>query len=359
MKLYLSTLFLLLFASAHAQTNYRVIGAAQQIKTLINGDFYIQKIEDQRSFQANLGIVNRGTDKVLKRPLIEEEGFFDIMLKRMNHWIKPAEEAIPVTLQIRQLYLWEHLNERDGQGFVRLEAGFLKEGTEAPLVVEVELSGEQIKVVNGHAPRLEKAFFECLNQYQQQDNLLTTSQANRPALNPEDTPYLIGVTNFLDLKQENYEPMPAAAKLRRMDRRELYRYRLKNKKETPYYAILKEGTLYLKANNYPGDGDYFVRVLEKGQRYLFMIDEIYVNEKAHNQLNLPYSRMTVGIIIDMETGVPQIVTDELMEELLGQYPALEGHYIFKDILEQPFQLRRVQKAIADINQIEEQGKPEN
>lgn len=340
-----------LYFAGYSQVDYRVIGAAQYIDASFPSDFYIDKIEDNRSFQANLGIVNRGVDKVVKRALIEEDGFWDIVLERINDWMMPQQNARPVTMTIQQLYLWEHLEDYSEKGYIRLQVSFKEPGNSETIDVEVELSDQYLEVAKGHAPRLEKAFFQSLTRYHQKKmNVVAVNQPSRQ-YTPESNAKILGVDNFLDLKKEAYKPLSTDSKIRRLDRRDLLRYRLKSNKSEPYYALIKGDNLYIKANNYPGLGDYYIRVLEKG-RYLFMTDEIYVKNNSELKVKLPQSLVTVGIIIDMETGIPQIVTAELMNELMSTYPVLQEHYIFKDILKYPFQLSRVQKAIAEINRLE-------
>ena len=340
---------ILLGVQSHSQTDYRVIGAAHYINASISSDFYIDQIVDQRDFQANLGIVNRGTNKVIKRALIPEEGFLDIMKDRINEWMPADVSAHPVSMHLRQLYLWEHLNNQNGTGFIRLEVGFKEKEDELATVIAVELSGQKTQVTGGHALRLEQAFFDCLNRYKEQRQ--NDSVIHKANINNTDNPSskMMGALNFLDLKKENFQRIARNIILKRSDRRRLLRYRAKSVEEMlPYYAFKKGEHLYIKANNFPGAGNYYLRVLEQG-RYLFMIDEVFIDPKSGFKPKLPHAQVRVGIILDMETGIPKIVTDELMADLLKDYPVLQEHYIFKDILKNPFQLTRVQKAIAEIN----------
>lgn len=341
------------FCSAWSQVDYRVIGAAKYIDAILPSDFYIESVEDQRDFQANLGIVNRGHDNVLKRALIEEADFLNILMKQLNEWIQPEQDAKPVVMQIRKLYLWEYSDEAGSKGFIRLEVGFLEKGEGEAAIIEVELSDEHIEVAKGHAPRLEKAFFESLNQYRTirastiNETLPITKEQGK------EMPKMAFFMNFLDLREGHFLVAPSSARLKRIGKPGLFRYRLKKEGQQPFYGINKNQQLYIKASNFPGAGDYYLRVLERG-RYLFLIDEVYIKPEIKGTVKLPQPSARVGILIDMEDGIPKVIDDDVIDELLTSYPVLQEHYLFKDVLKFPFQLSRIQKAIAEINQIENQ-----
>ena len=354
MKNVISLLCLLLgFCSLSSQVDYRVIGVADVIDATLPSDFYIEAVEDQRTFQANLGIVNRGQDKVLKRALIEESGFYKIILSRLNEWIQPEQHANPVVMQIRKLYLWEYNDDVGSEGFIRLEVGFLEKGKSQPSIVEIELSDKHIEVAKGHAPRLEKAFFESLNQYHRIRESTTADARLSAEIQTPKMLNMVFMMNFLDLREEHFQTAPSSASMKRIGKPGLFRYRLKKEGEQPYYGIIKNGQLYIKATNFPGGGDHYLRVLEKG-RYLFLIDKVYIKPESGAAVELPQPKTKVGILIDMEDGIPKIIDDKVLNELLKSYPVLQEHYMFKDVLEFPFQLSRVQKVIAEINDIENQ-----
>ncbi len=354
-------LLIVIFAAqlGMAQTSYRVIGLADHIDASINAGFFIQQIEDQRAFKANLGIVNRGSDKVFKRPLIQEIGFLKITLDKVNKWIHPNEQAEPVVMQIRELYLWEHLRRSSEKGYLHMEAAFVGQDQKEKAVISVDLSGEKLDVTNGHSIRLEEAFFQCVQKFdEQRQNAAAAALARetntKRVANPNKN-QVLGVYNFLDLWKGNYHY--TRSHLRRMGSRDVGRYMLKSgKKETEknFYAVVKGDEWYIKANNYTGMGDYYTKVLEQG-RYMFLIDDI--NLKPEEGMNLGDNIISnrVGIIIDMNTGVPQIVTDDLMKEIMAPYPELQERYLFKNLLKFPFQLGRVQNVIAEINRLQEEG----
>lgn len=351
-------IILLLLPHGHAaqgQDDYRVIGISGQATASISADFYVKSIEDQRAFRANLGIVNRGPRKDLKRPLLPESGFIDAVLKQMNSWVIPAEGAEPVVAKLRELYLWEKQGLNAGQGFLRLEMAFA--GTDGEdNVISIELSGKELTVAGGHTPRLEMALFRCLQQYAGQ-----RSRNARPGpsalANSEEGGRRAGVlaaVNFLALWKGGL--FPVAGNIRRKGG--LFRYGLnqgrgnKQGQEFPHYALKKEDKLFIWAGNYPGGGNYYTRALEQG-RYLFLIDDITIKPGSGLQeAELGQFSGKAGIIIDMETGLPQIVDEKLMEKLMEPYPELREQYLFKDILEYPFQLTRVQNVIAEINRRE-------
>ncbi|MCB9267225.1 MAG: hypothetical protein H6558_19545, partial [Lewinellaceae bacterium] len=86
------------------QVDYRVIGLINQVTDSISADFYIESVLDERAFQSNLGIVNRGPRKNIKRPLVMESGFLASMKKQMNSWLKPGKDAEPVVAVLKELY---------------------------------------------------------------------------------------------------------------------------------------------------------------------------------------------------------------------------------------------------------------
>lgn len=86
-----------------------------------------------------------------------------------------------------------------------------------------------------------------------------------------------------------------------------------------------------------------------------MIDDIYIRQDSELKEQFGQFFGKVGIVIDMDTGLPQIVNDELMAQLMAPYPELREKYLFKDILKFPFQLTRVQNVIAEINRREQGG----
>ena len=342
--------------TGQGQSNYRVIGPVHQIGSSINTDFFIRSIDDRRDFRANLGIVNRGARKDLKRPLIPENGFFDSLLEQMNSWIQPEINAEPVVAKLKELYLWESQGINTERGFIRLEMAFSGAVGQEEEAVTIVLSGEELNVANGHAPRLEAAFFRCLQAYNDRRKTVV-SVSNTPQNTVEQKTGRAGImaaSNFLNLWKG--ELFPISGNLRRKGIS--YRYQLKRGGEEPeqfYYAVMKEGGLFIWAGQYTGTGagKYYTRVLEQG-RYLFMIDEISLNRESKEQAEVgQFSNTKVGVVIDMETGVPQIVDDELMKQLMQPYPALQEKYLFKDILKFPFQLTRVQNVIAEINRLEQ------
>lgn len=347
-------ILLLFFLSGPAllgQNDFRVIGLINKITASVSTDYYIQSVEDQRAFRANLGIVNRGPKKDLKRPLIPESDFFEVVQKRMNAWIRPGEGAEPVVAKLRELYIWENQWMNAELGFVRLEMAFSKSVDEETVII-VEFSGKGQTVGEGHAPRLEKAFFLCLQRYtEKRQTPGALVAAPKATFEPGGgRARLMAVDNFLRLWEGNL--IPVTGNLRR--RGGLYRYRLKQKdkeEDMPYYALLKDERLFIWAANYPGAGNYYTRVLEQG-RYMFMIDELFLKRGSGLKPEVGNIDGKTGIIIDMKTGVPQIVDDELMEQLMAPYPELQEKYLFKDILNNPFQLTRVQYVIAEINRRE-------
>lgn len=347
-------LFLLISLASQmglGQNDYRVIGASDHVKESVSTDFFIHSIEDQRAFQANLGIVNRGVMKDLKRPLIQESDFFGHILKRANSWLRPGDGPEPVVAKILELYLWENEWMNNEKGFVHLEIAFAGLSGQGETIISVELSGKEIMVSNGHAPRLETAFFRCLQEYNEGRKNAVKNNASAPPARPKaGKADILAAGNFLDLWKGSLSRV--SGNLR--SRGDLYRYQLNRRGEPsipPYYALVKGGKLYIWAGNYPGSGKYYTRVLEQG-RYLFMVDEISIKPESELKSELGQFAGRVGIVIDMETGVPQIVDDALMEELMAPYPALKEKYLFKDILKFPFQLTRVQNVIAEINRLE-------
>ncbi|GJM32432.1 MAG: hypothetical protein DHS20C18_14330 [Saprospiraceae bacterium] len=356
-------LFLLLCFTVQlgtAQISYRVIGLADHIDGSIEGGFFIKQIEDQRAFKANLGIVNRGNEKVFKRPLIQEIGFLQITQDKINNWIHIQGQAEPIVMQIRELYLWEHLRRSSEKGYLHLEAAFVGQDQKPEAVISVDLSGEKLDVTNGHSIRLEEAFFQCVQKFEEQRKnaaraaSLSQNNASKKVTNPGKS-QVLGVYNFLDLWKGNFSY--TRSHLRSSGNRILGRYILKSGKkeaEKNFYAVVKGEDWFIKANNYTGQGDYYNKVLEKG-RYLFLIDDINLKPEEGMNLGEEVISNRVGIIIDMNTGIPQIVTDELMSEIMAPYPELKQRYLFKNLLKFPFQLGRVQNVIAEINRLEEQG----
>lgn len=351
---------ILLFLSAgfalSGQNDFRVIGSVHRITTAISADFYIHSIEDQRVFRANLGIVNRGVRKDIKRPLILESGFFDALLEQMNGWLSAEPGAEPVVAKLRELYIWEKEGVNAALGFIRLEMAISGKEPGQEKVISVELSGKDLTVAGGHAPRLEAAFFQCLQQYNEQRNRKASGPVAAPP-SVEETrppkPGLMAAANFLNLRQGKSNSVPGT--LRRKGGP--YRYELSRSSASngfPHYALIKEDKLFIWAGNYPGAGFYYTRVLEQG-RYLFMIDDIYIRQDSELKEQFGQFFGKVGIVIDMDTGLPQIVNDELMAQLMAPYPELREKYLFKDILKFPFQLTRVQNVIAEINRREQGG----
>lgn len=355
---YLFTLVIMVLISQAlpAQGDYRIIGSTHQVRESINAGFFLQSFEDRRPFRSNLGIVNRGANKDVKRQLIPESGFFESMLQQMNSWLLPEEGAKPVVAAVRELYLWENQMAKGGEGFIRLEMAFAGTPGEEETIIAVELSGTELKVADGHAIRLEAAFFQCLQKYSQQRRLGENAGAMASAGKGmrRKGPGVLAARNFLALWKEDFFPLPANLSLKGGP----YRYqfaRAGKAPEQPFYALKDGENLYIWAANYPGAGEYYTRVLEQG-RYLFLIDDISFREesKTGRESGLASSGKA-GIVIDMKTGFPQVVDDALMERLMNPYPELQEQYLFKDILKYPFQLTRVQNVIAAINRREQEN----
>lgn len=346
-------LFILLLTGAaalQAQVEFRVIGAAQRIDKVMESNFYIAEIQDERNFTANLGIVNRGADCDIKRPLIAESKFFSNLKSRMNSWLMHDAEAVPVVLRVKQLYLWEDLRREleDGEGYIRLHLLFDAPGKPTQEVA-VTLSGDQLTVAKGHSPRMEDAFFRCLQHYQERwENEDFREIDHSDAKGSTSSRNLQTASNFLDLKQGRTHAFPG--KLKRLTGRQ-ERYRLRNHDQHErhnFYALTDGNALFIRGNAYPGGAHYYTRVLEKG-RYLFLVDRVHFPIKStFVDAGIP-SGKTVGILIDMQTGMPQIVTDELITKLLEPYPDLKKQYLFQNILDYPVQLDRVRKVIAEVN----------
>lgn len=349
-------IMMLIGRAVSGQDDYRIIGSTHQVRESINTGFFLQSFEDRRPFRANLGIVNRGVNKDVKRQLIPESGFFESMLQQMNSWLLPEEGAEPVVAAVKELYLWENQMAKGGEGFIRLEMAFAGTPEEEEAIIAVELSGAELKVADGHALRLEAAFFRCLQKYSEQRRLGENTGTMVPAEKerPRKAPGMLAARNFLALWKEAFFPLPANLRLKGGP----YRYQFARSGEAPdqpFYALKDGENLFIWAANYPGAGEYYTRVLEQG-RYLFLIDDISFREesKMRKELGLASSGKA-GIVIDMKTGYPQVVDDALMENLMSPYPELQEQYLFKDILKYPFQLTRVQNVIAEINRREQEN----
>lgn len=139
----------------------------------------------------------------------------------------------------------------------------------------------------------------------------------------------------------------------RVDAPELYRYKTQNLRDrkSEFYAYLDKGDIYIKATNYATSGDYFVKVLEKG-RYLFLIDKVNINalsKSLFDDTDKERYQTIIGIVIDSTNGIPQFVTDHYLKKLMEPFPDLVDKYLIVDILDNPFQLERVRRLIAEIN----------
>ena len=314
----------------------------------MSSNFYISEVKDQRAFTANLGIVNRGEGQEEKRALIPEVGFWEDVKMRMNSWTNPAPQSSPVTVQVEELYLWENRSKQSDEGHVQLKVRFVEQyGQEVP--VEIELLGKELLVSEGHAPRLEAAFFECLQRYRE---WRTAEKPDSPKLAAKrNTDGWASAGSFLDLWNGELEPA-GNIRLKKVGRADVARFKIRSSRSRSYYAVAKGDEWFIKANNYFGEGDYYVQVLEKG-RYIFLIDERSAEGWKRLRSEQKAEGRRVGILIDMETGVPQIINDELLQALMAPYPDLQDRYLFKDILRYPFQLNRVRNVIAEINRREE------
>ena len=204
-------------------------------------------------------------------------------------------------------------------------------------------------VSEGHAPRLEAAFFECLQRYRE---WRTAEKPTSPKLAANhNTDGWASAGSFLDLWNGELEPA-GNIRLKKVGRADVARFKIRSSRSRSYYAVAKGDEWFIKANNYFGKGDYYVQVLEKG-RYIFLIDERPAEGWKRLRSEQKAEGQRVGILIDMETGVPQIINDELLQALMAPYPDLQDRYVFKDILRYPFQLNRVRNVIAEINRREE------
>ncbi len=345
----LFSLLILAATSLAGQVDFRVIGAAQQIDKIMKSDFYIAEIRDDRDFKSNLGIVNRGVDFDIKRPLIAEMSFFDNLKSRLNGWLLHEEGAVPIVLRIQELYLWETLyREREkGAGYIRLDLAFEAPGKPAQTIA-VTLSGEHLTVAKGHSPRMEDAFYRCLQHYQERwenGSFQVAAKVNSPAAPGAG---LKAAANFLDLKKGRHLPFPGKLK-RLLGRQERFKLRNQQQRErSAFYAFIDGDDWFIRGDAYPGGDSYYTRVLEKG-RFLFLTDKVrFPLKSAFTEKGIPSGKM-VGILIDMKTGLPQIVTDELIAELIEPYPDLKKKYLFQNILDYPVQLERVRKVVAEVN----------
>lgn len=336
-----------------AQVDFRIIGAAQLIDRTFESDFYIASLVDERAFTANLGIVNRGVGQDIKRPLMAEAAFLPGLERQMNAWLLSKEDAVPVEVKLRELYFWEELRDKDwaGTGYVRLRLAFAVPGEEER-EVGVQLSGNQLTVVKGHSPRLEDAFYQCLQRYQESFSRRHLLSASTASESPAARGRLLAAANFLDLRQQRYSALPG--NLKRYGKSNLHRYRLSDKRQQNRqyaYALIDDGQWFIRATSYPGWGDYYTRVLERG-RYLFLIDKLNVHPKSDMAEQGLNGDSQVGIIIDMQNGLPHLADDEALKRIMAPYPQLQEQYIFQDLLKYPVQLGRVQEIIAAINAIE-------
>lgn len=347
---------LLLSTTARSQADYRVIGAAQLIEQSFESDFYVRQVVDDRAFRANLGIVNRGADRNLKRPLILEAHFWEHLTARAQRWARPTDGADAVTVYVKELFFWEHLYQDDeGQGFIRLKVSFeTTDGKQQDIALQ--LSGPHLTVAHGHSPRLEDAFFQCLQRYQQARELGSAYVYAANVGGSRAIPANAGAKNFLDLYNGNLASF--TGRLKPISNKNLNRFSLKSRKDqekSDLYAIKLGQEWFLRAYTYPGGGNYFTRVLESG-RYWFLIDRMYAEPDSDLFGRGVFAGSVAGIVLDTYTGVPHIVNDEFMGDLLEGYPDLKGKYIFQDILENPVQLGRIQAVIAEINsRYEERG----
>ena len=346
MKIFYYTLLLLLFTSGlNAQIpDYRIIGAAHQITASFTADFYLQELVDERSFQSNLGFVNRGEDRSEKRPLIPECGFLDEILQRMNGWIeRPDSGAVGVVAKLRRLYLWEHCDL--DRGYVYLEMAFQPQGEREERTVRIRLDGKELLVGRGHAPRLEAALHRSLQAY----NELRLTGGTIAGLQ-DDYEYSesrwMGAESFLDLREARFKPL--RARPRPLTVEGIPHLHFRNKQHAEHYALVHRGNWFIKASSYFGEDNHYVQVLERG-RYLFLIDQPTVSSIFGVPVGNGGGAEKVGILIDMETGLPKVVTDELMQELMEPHPDLQRKFLFKDILRYPIQLNRVRLVIAEIN----------
>ncbi len=331
----------------------KIIQIVQDVKSPINGDFYVKTISDERAFKSNLGVAHRRLDKPIVVPLIPHRDFFEALKKAVDRWKTQKEGDQPLVMKVKEIYIWDYFNSKMEKRYAKVTLEFTDEQNES-LGVFTSIVSEKGKYKKySHEKRLEKAFWNCINQFSRQFKSPKNTPFAKTSNNSEEQSSKYGaVINFLDLKKQDIKfARPALAKV---DAPGLFRYEPFNtkKRKTEYYAYMENGDLFIKATNYANSGDYYVRVLEKG-RYLFMIDKVNlgaISKDPFKDQDKEMATATVGIVIDTEDGVPHFVTDTYLEKLTQPFPDLADKYLIVDILKNSFQLERVRRLMQEINQ---------
>lgn len=115
-----------------------------------------------------------------------------------------------------------------------------------------------------------------------------------------------------------------------------------------FYVFIDGNEFFICGNVYFGGVYYYICVLEKGC-YFFLVDWVYFFIKfIFVDVGIFFGKI-VGIFIDMQMGMFQIVIDELIVEVLKFYLDFKKQYLFQNILDYLVQFDWVCKVIVEVN----------
>lgn len=337
-KIIFFVFFLLISFKGICQSDVHLIKLQPKEKLELS-EFYISEVTDKRVMKEGIGVMQKG---MLNKQVFANfnEPFEQHVQNTFNILLPPAENKEKLTALIHKLYISEKTTAMYELGTCEVEIEFLKsvDGNQYSLgnySATVEKKG--LDVTNKHDERILEALTQVINEVaskgiNQDLRALYVTQIDNVNTKIDFSEGLKKglYYNFNDLVTNSpKDSLDFNAKLvaetKKLEHFLVY-YPNSKKRIKNLFGYSDGENIYLNATNYTM-AEYFIKSKFLG-RYVYFEDQ-YANTTASAAFGVVGALASTklrGIVLDMQTGIVTVLTDNKVENLLEQQPELLTEY---------------------------------
>ncbi|MFS4467552.1 hypothetical protein [Maribacter sp. 2210JD10-5] len=300
-------------------------------------EFYVSEVVDFRRYKGSVGVAVKGLFDA-EVPAKFSEDFVIHLTNTLNVLLPKNETRIPLTVRVRKLFVSESISTFYELGrcevvleFLRLrDSRYYSLGTFSSVVEKKGLD-----LTETHHERISDALTDCIYQFSKSDWKNTNMRFGRS----KQKPHLFTTGNHL--KRGLYLSFENMVSNSPVTDTEYDIKNIKRTKDLDRYQIYRKGTkkriknlfgfsdgksVYISASTFIS-AQYFLKSKTMG-RYIYFEDEFTLPGMglAFGWIGALASLENRGIILDSESGLTTILTQENIESLLSDQPELLKEY---------------------------------
>lgn len=308
-------------------------------ETVLDADFYISEILDDRQIKENIGVAQKGLMNK-QVPANFSEDFSAHLMNYFSAILPEKPSAEPLILKIHKLYISERTAAMSELGTCEVELEFLREENGKLYALdtyESKVEGKGADVTVKHDERIQEAIQNCIREFSDSDwknkelaEAKPSDMEDKNVINQDFIPKKGLYMDFEDLlnntpKQDIAYREKSIAQSKKTEHFQIFQPE-KNKRIKNLFGYSDGKNIYLNASRYT-QADYFIKSKLIG-RYMYFEDQ-YSNPTAAASFGIMGAVVSIkytGIVLDTKTGVTTVLNNKNMENILSGYPELLNEY---------------------------------